>query len=300
MTNPLTRRDFIKLVGTASGALVLAVYMDACASEAPPTATFVPATSTPGPRPLFDWAPNIYLKLDQDGILTVTAFRSEMGQGIRTAIAMLVAEELDVDWSAVCIEQAPADSQYGNQLTGGSVSISTYYSALLLAGAVARQMLLEAAAQVWDVDPVQCETEAGSVIHPDGKTKLPYGELVETASRLDLPKNTKVKDESQYKILHTGLGHWDAPHIVSGKAIYGMDVRLPGMLFAAVARCPVFGGGYASYEDGDAKSVAGVKQIVPLQDRIAVLAENSWAAIRGRNALKVTWDEGSNAALDSL
>jgi isoquinoline 1-oxidoreductase subunit beta len=150
------------------------------------------------PRPPFDWAPSIYLKLDQDGILTVTAFRSEMGQGIRTAIAMLVAEELDVAWNSVRIEQAPADSQYGDQVTGGSVSISTYYSGLLLAGAVARQMLLDAAAQVWEVDPPQCQTESGFVIHPDGETKLPYGALVEIASKLDLPKNTKFKDVSQY------------------------------------------------------------------------------------------------------
>jgi isoquinoline 1-oxidoreductase beta subunit len=275
------------------------VYLDACASDAPITPTVIPETPTPAPRPPFDWAPNLYLKLDQDGILTVTAFRSEMGQGIRTAIAMLVAEELDVAWDSVRIEQAPADSQYGDQLTGGSVSISTYYSGLLLAGAVARQMLLEAASQTWDVDPAQCQTETGFVIHPDGATKLPYGALVETASKLDMPKNTKVKDESQYKILRTNIGHWDAPQIVSGKAVFGLDVRLPGMLFTAIARCPVFGGGFVSYEDAEAKAIPGVRQIIPLRDRIAVTAGNSWAAIRGRNALNVIWDEGTNAALDS-
>ena len=299
MAERLNRREFIKLVGTAGGGLVLAVYLDACAPDAPVSPTAVPDTPTSAPRSPFDWTPNLYLKLDQDGILTVTAFRSEMGQGIRTAIAMLLAEELDIAWDAVRIEQAPADSQYGNQVTGGSVSISTYYSGLLLAGAVARQILLEAAAQGWDVDPAQCQTEAGFVLHPDGETKLPYGALVETASKLDLPKNTKVKDESQYKILRTGIGHWDAPRIVSGKAVYGLDVRLPGMLFVAIARCPVFGGGFASYEEADAKAIPGVKLIVPLSDRIAVVAENSWAAIRGRSALNVTWDEGANASLDS-
>jgi len=296
----MNRRDFIKLVGTASGALVLAVYLDACTPENTATPTAIPATATNTPEPPpVEWSPNIYLKLDQDGILTVTAFRSEMGQGIRTAIAMLVAEGLDADWNSVRIEQAPADSHYGDQQTGGSVSISTYYSALLQSGATARQMLIEAAAQAWDVKADQCTTESGFVIHPDGMTKLPYGDLVEAASKLDISKGTKVRDETQFKILHTGLGHWDAPQIVTGKALYGLDVRVLGMLFAAIARCPVFGGRLDSYEDDAAKAVVGVKQIVPLIDRIAVLAENSWAAIQGRNALKITWNEGKNATLDS-
>jgi isoquinoline 1-oxidoreductase beta subunit len=130
MKDQLTRRDFIKLVGAAGGGLVLAVYLDACASDAPIPATVTPLGPTSTPRPPFDWAPNIYLKLDQDGILTVSAFRSEMGQGIRTAIAMLIAEELDMEWSSVRIEQAPTDPKYGGQLTGGSVSISSHYSGL--------------------------------------------------------------------------------------------------------------------------------------------------------------------------
>jgi isoquinoline 1-oxidoreductase beta subunit len=221
-----------------------------------------------------------------------------MGQGIRTATAMLVAEEVDVDWSSVRIEQAHADRQYGDQQTGGSVSISTYYYPLLLAGAAARQMLVEAAAQTWDVKAEDCITEPGYVIHPNGTTKLPYGELVEAASNLEVPKKPKLKDSTQYKIVHTSMGHWDTPQIVTGKAIYGFDVRVPGMFFAAIARCPFFGRGYVSYDDADAKMVAGVKQIVAIGDKIAVVAENSWAAIQGRNALNVTWDE-PDVKLDS-
>lgn len=301
MKNQLSRRDFIKLVGAAGGGLVLAVYLDACASDAPIPATATPLspTSEPTPRAPFDWSPNFYLKVDQDGVLTVYAFRSEMGQGIRTSIAMLVAEELDVDWSAVRIEQSATDLKYGDQLTGGSVSISTYYSGLRLAGAVARQMLVEAAAGVWDVDVTQCKTESGMVIHPDGEQKLFYGDLVEAASKLELPKQPKIKDVSQFKILGTGVGHWDATQIVIGKAIYGLDVRLPGMLFAVIARCPVFGGTFTSYDDSAVKAVPGVRQIVALDDRIAVVAENTWAAIQGRNALEITWDEGQNASLSS-
>src|SRR5690349_1879437 len=211
MKKQITRRDFIKLVGAAGGGLVLAVYLDACAPEAPVPATVTPLPPTATPHPPFDWAPNIYLKMDQDGILTVYAFRSEMGQGIRTAIAMLVAEELDVDWNSVRIEQAATDSKYGDQLTGGSVSISSYYLGSRLAGATARQMLVEAAAGGWDVKASQCKTEAGFVIHPDGQQKIPYADLVQVAAKLEVPKQAKVKDPSHFKVIGTGKGHWDAP-----------------------------------------------------------------------------------------
>jgi isoquinoline 1-oxidoreductase subunit beta len=299
MKNQLSRRDFIRLVGAAGGGLVLAVYLDACASDAPIPATVTPVIPTSTPRPPFEWTPNIYLKIDKDGILTITAFRSEMGQGIRTAIAMLIAEELDVDWSSVRIEQAPADSQYGDQLTGGSVSSSNHYSGLRLAGAAARRMLVTAAAQAWDVDPAACASEAGFVIHPDGEHSLSYGELVEAAAQIDVPVDVIVKETSAFRIVGVGKGHWDAPKMVSGKAIYGLDVRLPNMLFAVIARCPVFEGTYGSYDDSAARAIPGVKQVVALDDRIAVVAENTWAAIRGRNALKVVWDEGKNATLSS-
>ena len=300
MKDQLTRRDFIKLVGAAGGSLALAIYLDACTSETPtPPATVRPLRPTSTPHPQVEWAPNLYLGLDQEGILTIHAFRSEMGQGIRTAIAMLVAEELDVDWSSIRIEQASADSRYGDQLTGGSASVSTYYSGLRLAGATARQMLVEAAADIWDVQAAQCKTEAGFVIHPDGRQKIAYGDLVEAASKLDVPREVKVKEASQFKIVGTGKGHWDAPQIVSGKAVYGLDVRLPGMLFAAIARCPVFGGTLVDYDDSVAKDLPDVKQIVALNDRIAVVASHTWAAIRGRNALKVDWDAGKNASENS-
>ncbi|HSB01260.1 MAG TPA: molybdopterin cofactor-binding domain-containing protein [Anaerolineales bacterium] len=299
MKNQLNRRDFIRIVGAAGGGLVLAVALDACAPDAPIPATATPPSPTPTARRPFDWTPNIYIKIDQDGILTVQAFRSEMGQGIRTTIAMLIAEELDMDWKSVRIEQAPADSQYGDQLTGGSVSVSQHTAGLRRAGATARQMLVEAAAEIWDADPAQCATEAGFVIHPDKQQKIAYGDLVEAAAKRDVPKNAKSKDAAAYRIVGTGIGHWDAPQIVSGQAIYGIDVRVPDMSFAALARCPVFGGTFASYDDSATKAVPGVKQVVELEKSIAVVAENTWAAIQGRNALKVTWDEGRNATLNS-
>jgi len=296
----LSRRDFLKLSSLAGGGLVLTVYLEGClpGTEEPTIVSITPENFRMPSSP-FDWEPDIYLQIDQDGILTFTAFRSEMGQGIRTALAMVAAEELDIEWSSVHIIQADADSQYGDQVTGGSVSITNYYGAMRKAGAYARGMLVQAAAQVWDVEPAQCETEAGFVIHPDGVQKLPYGDLVHAASEFSRPKDASFKDPVKYRIVGTELGHWDAPQIVSGKAMYGLDVRLPDMSFAAIARCPVFGGKYASYEDADAKAIAGVKDVVELDDRIAVVADNSWAAIRGRDALRVTWNEGRNATLDS-
>ncbi len=291
----VNRRDFLKLVSLTGGGLVLALYLDAC-DKLPPELPLVSAkdpASEPGAV-----TPNIYVKVDNQGILTVTAFRSEMGQGIRTALAMLVAEELDVAWENVRIEQTPADSRFGNQHTGGSQSVTKYYTALRNAGAAARQMLIQAAAQQWKVKAGDCSTEPGFVVHPKGIEKLAYGDLVEDAAKLSPPLTVKTKEKG-FNILGTDLGHWDAPQLVSGKAVFGMDVRVPGMLFAAIARCPVFGGTYSSVDDSTARAIPGVKQVVQLADRVAVLAENSWAAIRGRDALKITWDEGGNAGLDS-
>ena len=190
---------------------------------------------------------------------------------LRTALPMIVAEELDVDWKNVRVEQANADYAYGDQLTGGSVSISNNYSSLRQAGAFARQLLVETAAGTWDVDPAQCKSEVGFVIHPDGQQKVAYGDLVEKAAEIELSGHPTPKDKSQFKIVGTGKGHWDAPQIVSGKAIFGLDVRLPNMLFAVIARCPVFGGTFSTYDDSAAKAVPGVRQIVALEDRIAVV-----------------------------
>ena len=301
MNTQINRRDFLKLMAVSTGGLVLAVYLDGCApltTPQPVTATQI--LFTPTPQPPAEWSPNIYLKVDTNGILTVTAFRSEMGQGIRTALAMLIADELDMDWSNVRIEQAPADSRYGDQMTGGSVSISGSSGPVRRAGAVARQMLVNAAAQTWEVDAAQCKTARGQVIHPDGEQKLAYGSLVEAAAKLEIPQGlVTLKEKAQFNIIGTGLGHWDAPKIVTGQAIYGLDVRLPGMFFAAIARCPVFGGKFESYDDSATKILPGVKQVVELEDRIAVVAENSWSAIQGRNALKITWNEGKNNKLSS-
>jgi isoquinoline 1-oxidoreductase subunit beta len=299
MKHNLSRRDFLKLTGFGSGGLILAIYLEGCLPGTD-TPTVIPVTTQPSPAPdqPFQWDADIYLRLDSQGILTFTAFRSEMGQGIRTALAMLAADELNIDWSSVRIVQADADSRYGDQQTGGSVSITTYYDAMRLAGAYARQMLVEAAAQLWAVDAAQCSLEAGFVVHPDGTRKMSYADLAEPASTVARPQQAQLKDPSQFKIIGTKVGHWDAPKIVTGAAVYGLDVHLPDMLFAAIARCPAFHGSFDSYDDTKTKTIPGVKEVVALGDRIAVVAENSWAAIRGRDALQVTWT-GGDPSLDS-
>ena len=296
MASKVSRRDVLKLSGLASGGLILAVYLDACT---PGTNGPAVTTVTGASLARFEWDADIYIRLDQDGVLTFTAFRSEMGQGIRTALAMIAAEELDVEWSKVRIVQADADFRFGDQLTGGSRSIAFFYTGMRRAGAKARQFLVVAAADAWGVDPAQCTTEAGFVIHPDGAQKMFYGDLVQAASGMDLPPNVETKDPSQFRLIGRGIGHWDAPAIVTGRARYGLDVRLPDMAFAALARCPVFGGTLKSYDDTDARDMAGVVDVLSLGDRVAVVAQDSWAAIRGRDALKIEWDEAPNGGLDS-
>jgi isoquinoline 1-oxidoreductase beta subunit len=297
----LSRRDFLKLVGTSGKGLVLAVYLEACTPETdtPEVAPTTPIAATPTPHPPFVWQPNVQLTVDNHGTLTVITFRSEMGQGIRTALAMLVADEMDIEWENVRIEQALADPRFGNQITGGSRSISTYYKSMRMAGATARQMLIDAASQVWGVEADGCRTEVGHVVHPDGQQKLAYGDLVEIAANLDLPQKFDLKEEAKLHIIGTDVGHWDTPDIITGKAIYGLDIRLPDMLYAVIARCPVLGGSFSNYDKAAAMAVSGVHQVVDLGNRIAVVAENSWAAIQGRRMLNIAWDGGKNADLSS-
>jgi isoquinoline 1-oxidoreductase beta subunit len=297
----VSRRDFLKLAGASGAGLVLSIYLGACAPETAisEAATITPIDITPTPHPPFIWEPNIKLKVDNHGILTVIAFRSEMGQGIRTALAMLVADEMDIEWENVRIEQALADPRFGDQITGGSRSISTYYKSMRMAGAAARQVLIDAASQVWGVEADGCRTEVGHVVHPDGQQKIAYGDLVEIAANLDLPKTVELKAKEQFHIIETDIGHWDTPDIITGKAIYGLDVRLPDMLYAAIARCPVLGGSFSNYDKAAAMSVSGVREVLELRDRIAVVAENSWAAIQGRRMLNVVWDGSKNADLSS-
>jgi isoquinoline 1-oxidoreductase beta subunit len=298
----LNRRDFLKILGTTGASLLVGIYLSGCNQvETTETTVGTPVLTQPVTNlPVGTLQPNIYLKIDSDDTITVTAFRSEMGQGIRTAIAMILAEELDADWAKITIDQAPADSAYGNQVTGGSASISGSYLELRMAGAAVRQLLVNTAANIWGVDPGKCTSQSGFVFHPDGETKFSYGALAGSASARDLPKlgAFTMKSEDEFRIIGTDIHHWDALDIITGKATYGIDVKLPGMLSAAIARSPVYGGSITSVDNSKALAIPHVTAVHVIDNWIAVVAENTWAAIKGRDALQITW-EGGNSDLNS-
>ncbi|MGD8597295.1 MAG: xanthine dehydrogenase family protein molybdopterin-binding subunit [Anaerolineae bacterium] len=307
-TSTLSRRKFLKVSVAAGAGLTIGIYLSGCQGSPMPTP---PPTSPPEPTAAPEPAaiseesgllePNVYLTVDKRGIATIRSFRSEMGQGIRTAIAMIVAEELDVEWPAVRIEQSPTDPAYGNQVTGGSVSISRHYVTLRQAGGAAREMLVTAAANRWGIEAASCLTESGEVIHPDGEQRLPYGELVDAAAELPIPARQEVqlKDPQDFRIIGTPMPLYDALQMVKGSTIYGSDVSVPDMLYATVARCPEFGGEVGSFDATPARAVVGVRDVIQIDSGIAVVADNTWAAIQGRAVLDITCQEGSYAAWDS-
>src|SRR5947208_4076972 len=225
----------------------------------------------------------------------------EMGQGTYTSMPMLLAEELEVDLSQVRLEHAPPDDAlyaeplFGVQETGGSTSVRGNWEPLRRAGATARSMLVSAAAETWKVPPGACRAASGAVIHGPSGRSLSYGALVDRAARLPVPRDVTLKDPKDFKLIGTSVKRLDTPDKVDGTAQFGIDVRLPGMRFAAVAACPVFGGKLASVDDTQAKAVPGVQQVVRLDDAVAVVADATWAAKQGLAALDIRWDEGPNA-----
>ncbi len=287
----LSRRDFIKVSYAAGVGLLVSIYLPGC-SEMEPTATPRP-TAMPtlaGPEEL---EPDIYFTIGHDGIVTVRVFRSELGQGVRTSLPMILAEELDADWKSVRIEQVDANSQYGNQSTGGSVSVSAYYTILRRAGAVGRDLLVTAAAQLWDVAKDGCATENGEVINQATGERLSYGYLVPLAASLPAPKSWELplKSKENFRIIGKRLARLDGPDIVTGKAVFSMDVRLPGMLYAVVAHNPSIRGSITEFDDSRARAVAGVRRVLRIESGVAVVAESTWSALQGREALEFTFDD---------
>lgn len=288
-TASINRRDFIKLSATTGIGLVIGFHL--------PFKSLWASETSAAPQ-LF--APNVWLSIDQSGITTITVSRCEMGQKIWTSLPMIVTEELEADWSRIRVTQGDYNrSAYGSQTTGGSASIRTSYDNLRKAGAIAREMLITAAAEIWNVSADSCRAENSTVVHVSGKKKLDYGELVEKASRLKVPEEVSLKDPADFKIIGQSIKSVDADTRVDGRAVFGYDFQLPGMLFAVVAHCPVFGGRVKRFDDTAAKLVPGVKHVVEINSGVAVVADNTWAALQGRKALKITWDEGPNATLSS-
>ncbi|MCS7210346.1 MAG: molybdopterin-dependent oxidoreductase, partial [Chloroherpetonaceae bacterium] len=219
--------------------------------------------------------PNAWLRIEQDGTITVTIGKVEMGQGVHTALPMIVAEELDADWTKVRVQQADAHEKYGRMGTGGSASVRTNWETLRKAGAAAREMLLAAAAKAMKVPERECRTEQGFVLHTSGK-KMSYGELVPIAATLAPPQNPTLKSPTDFKLIGKPTRRLDHQEKITGKAIFGIDVKVPNMLVAVVVRPPVFGSKVKSVDDKLARQAAGVKHIVQISSGVAVVADGYW------------------------
>ena len=283
--SPISRRQFLVGGAVAGTGLVLAFYIPHHGLHPVEERTFTP---------------NAYLHLTPDGKVTVVVARSEMGQGVRTALPMILAEELDADWSQIVIEQAGASTLFGDQSTGGSASVRTTWDPMRQAGAAAREMLVAAAALQWNVPVAECTTEKGFVIHAKSNRRSSYGDLVERAAKLPVPKEPKLKETSAYRLVGKSTPRLDTPPKTDGSAEFGIDFRIAGMKYAFLARCPVIGGKVASFDDGEVRKVSGVSHVVKVGDSaVAIAADSVFAALQGRKVLKVAWDDGPNQNLNT-
>ncbi len=292
----VSRREFLKTSTVGSAALVIGFCLpwDAGAQQAPPP---------PQPVGPFD----AWVRVQADGTVSLVLAKSEMGQGVMTSLPMILAEELEVDWASVRVEQARTDPRIYRSLgTGGSSSVRTSWEPLRRAGAAAREMLITAAAQAWSVPREECAAEKGAVIHRPSNRRAAYGELVEAASKLPIPDLATVplKKPEQFRIVGQNVPRTDTPAKVDGSARFGLDVRVPGMLYAVIARCPTFGGKPKKFDAAKAKAVPGVRHVAEIPavgtgvftaGGVAVVADNTWAAIKGRDALAIEWDRGPHA-----
>jgi isoquinoline 1-oxidoreductase subunit beta len=293
----VTRRGFLKTTFSA-GALIL------CARLFPGEALEALAAEE-------RWHPGVYLGIEPDGTVIVVAHRSEMGTGIRTALPMVAADELDADWQRVRIEQALGDPKYGDQNTDGSKSIRDFYDPLRQAGATARLMLERAAAATWGVPVAECRARNHQVVHNDGRT-LGFGELVAVAAKQKVPakEELRFKTPAEFRYIGIGVPIVDLSDICTGKGVYGIDARMPGMVYASIERAPVLGGRLKSFDDRETRKVKGVLRTVAIEAAkppygfqalggVAVIASSTWAAMEGRRKLKVVWEPGDNAGYDS-
>jgi isoquinoline 1-oxidoreductase beta subunit len=287
----LSRRRILQVAVTAAGGLLLSLKLPVvnAGAEAADTDSF---------------APNAFIRIERDGRVVLTMPYVEMGQGTYTSIPMLIAEELEVDLDKVQLEHAPPDEKhYGNpllggiQATGNSNAIRAAWEPLRRAGATARTMLISAAAKHWDVDPVSCHALSGEVHHaPTGK-RFKYSELAADAALMPVPESVALKRPADFKLIGTPVKRLDTAGKVNGTAIYGIDVRPPGVKIATLAQSPVFGGRLKSLDDAAAKAVNGVRQIVRLEDAVAVVADHMGAAKKGLAALVFEWDDGPHTNL---
>jgi isoquinoline 1-oxidoreductase beta subunit len=281
----LGRREFLAVGATGAAGLWLGLHLPSRADAAELSGAL---------------APDAYLRVDPSGTATVFLTRSEMGQGTYTGMAVLVAEELEADWRSVRIVQADADpTRYGQMGTGGSSSVRRLFDPLRKTGATAREMLVAAAARSWKVERAACRAEDGFVVHAASGRKLSYGALAAAAAKEDVPKDPPLKEPKDWRLIGKKVPRLDTPDKIRGRARFGIDVRVPGMRFAAVARPPVVGGKVVGYDAAKAKAVPGVRHVVEVPSGVAVVADSTWAALQGREALAARFDPGPNGALDS-
>jgi isoquinoline 1-oxidoreductase beta subunit len=281
--SPLSRRAFLGKSAAAGTGLFIAIRFPHGANAQTAKA----------------FSPNAYLRISPDNKITIVLARSEMGQGVWTALPTILAEELEVSPKQITVEQAGASTLFGDQTTGGSASVRTTWDPMRKAGAQAREMLISAAAERWSVPTEDCKAEDAYIVHSFTGRKASYGELADAASKFAVPQDPPLKT-SDYKLVGKSLPRLDTPSKVNGTAVYGIDVRIPGMKYAVLARCETVGGKVADFDASAAKQSAGVSYVGKVSDSaVAVVADSTWNAMKGRRALKVTWDDGANKSLDS-
>ena len=285
----LSRRDFLKTSAYAGGGLMLGMYLPHAMSEAQAAGTV--------------YTPNAWVHIADNNVVTLISARSEMGQGVYTSMPMLIAEELDIDLKKIRVEIAPPNAMYvnsllGAQITGGSTSVRDAWEKLRIGGAQVRTMLVTAAAEKWHVDAAKCHAKNGMVYGPGGR-KASYGQLAEAASKLPVPKEVALKDPKDFRLVGKSTRRLDTPHKVNGTAEYGIDVKLPGMVYASLEQCPVIGGKVKSFDASKARAMPGVIEVVQIDDGVAVVADSYWRAKKARDTLTVEWDEGPVAKLSN-
>ena len=285
------RRDFLVKTAALTGGLALGVRLPAFAQA---------AISTPQGPELTHW-----IVIQPDDTVIIRIARSELGQGSFTGLAMLVAEELECDWSKVRAEYADVnehvrrDRIFGSMSTGGSRGIRDSQEYVRKGGAAAREMLVAAAAKQWGVPASECSVSNGVITHDDGHRSTTFGKVAAAAAELDVPKEPKLKDPKQWKLIGTSPARFDIPDKTTGKQIYAADVRLPGLVHASIAQCPVFGGKVKSFDDSKIKSMRGVKKVVRGDDWVAVVADNWWRANQALKQVSIEWDVGENGNVSS-
>jgi isoquinoline 1-oxidoreductase beta subunit len=299
----ISRREFMRRTGQAGGGLVFALtFATACQPDKPVPGPVAKATNAV--------APNVYVNIRNDGVVEIYCHRSEMGQGIRTSLVQVIADELEADWDKIELIQAIGHEKYGNQNTDGSTSIRTQWDLLRNAGATARDMMIAAAASMWDVPAEECVAREHAVHHETSGRSAGFGELVDTADGMPQPESAEFKAREDYRYIGKPMDTIDGMAFTTGAAVYGTDVTVPDMLYASIERCPVFGGTVANLDDAAARAVSGVVDVIRMpeptippgyapQGGVAVLATNSWSALQGRLALGIEWDYGANAVYSS-